>query len=274
MHFIELFILTAYASGQKIDTRETILVMRYNNGIIVGTETRYSNSEFVNKKFSNRRSILHYPITNYRIKTSSRKHYNDLNKAGFILLKNDALNDDRSTCCILQDADDAKTQNIVDCLLVKLETRRALFRCNETVTSVAHFLQELVSRYSSISINFICAGYDHLKNCGIIYSIAQCGSSFEVKEGWATFGHGSSCISSILGAKFPKITGRIGDGSLLWGEKKAIQFVVKSISYAAYTDDISGRFVRINIIDSSGKREIMVRTKIKNNMKYSDEYTL
>lgn len=247
-----------------MDLGTTILAMRYNNGVIVGTDSRITVSEYVSNPFSSKVAFVLDPIVDYNVKPSCLNFYGDLDTLEYNSFNNITVKEQHSTCCICHGGSSADTQYITDCLQTELITRRILYRFHESVTSVAHSLHELISSYHSIANNLICAGYDHLKKCGVIYSISPCGSIFEAKEGWATFGCGSPYITSVFDAQYPKLIGSINDSSILWSEDEAIQFVLKSISYAICRDEVSGGFIRIYIFDGNGKREVVARTKIKN----------
>jgi len=116
--------------------------------------------------------------------------------------------------------------------------------------------------------SLICAGYDHVLERGVVYSIDLGGTLVE-HPGWTSSGSGSSYVLGFIDANFPKGVeglegGRQGDtdgdwcgSSSLWTEDEAVEFVAKAIELAMDRDGSSGGCVRIFVIDRDGKRAIV-----------------
>jgi len=101
----------------------------------------------------------------------------------------------------------------------------------------------------------------------VVYSIDLGGTLVE-HPGWTASGSGSGYVLGFIDDNFPKVggngsgqggsgSGRVDDGSSLWTEDEAVEFVAKAIELAMDRDGSSGGCVRIFVIDRNGKKAIL-----------------
>jgi len=126
------------------------------------------------------------------------------------------------------------------------------------VTAAARLLQGMIRNDPDLSASLICAGYDHGRGEGCIYSISPGGTAMEEPK-YAVQGSGSGYIYGYLEA------GINGDGAVSrekeeggveeWNEDDAVEFVARVVGLAVERDGSSGGFCRIFAINRDGKKE-------------------
>ena len=79
-----------------------------------------------------------------------------------------------STCCICRSGSAADTQYLADAIRHQLLRRKIIHSTSSCVSEAAHLIKNYVSSNESLSASLICAGYDHVKDEGLIYSIDSC----------------------------------------------------------------------------------------------------
>lgn len=163
-----------------------------------------------------------------------------------------------STCCVCRSGSAADTQQLAEQAREELESRLMLQNGNmPTVTNAAYVLKNLIWDSSDASsCSLICAGYDHVKQRGIIYSLSPGGTLMEEPTICAS-GSGSTYILGHLDEYREKI--------LSMEEDEALEFAENAIELAMSRDGSSGGFVRLYVLDQHGKRTIVKRqtTKMK-----------
>lgn len=155
-----------------------------------------------------------------------------------------------STCCICRSGSAADTQYLADAIRHQLLRRKIIHSTSSCVSEAAHLIKNYVSSNESLSASLICAGYDHVKDEGLIYSIDLGGTMME-QQGWACNGSGSGYILGMIDDSFPK------SDKDLWDEDEAVNFVKSAIGLAMERDGSSGGVVRIFVINREGKKGIL-----------------
>lgn len=163
-----------------------------------------------------------------------------------------------STCVVCRSGSAADTQHLASIIRSELVSRQILYRIPGTITHVASLLHNiLVDNKDDLSASLICAGYDHEIDRGVIYTVSPGGTVFE-ETSWAAGGSGSTYILGHLDSCHPK------KGSILQTEEEALEFVSNAIGIAMDRDGSSGGFIRMYVIDKTGKRFVAVsRNKSK-----------
>jgi len=168
-----------------------------------------------------------------------------------------------STCVVCRSGSAADTQHLASIIRSELVSRQILYRIPGTITHVASLLHNiLVNNKDDLSASLICAGYDHEMDRGVIYTISPGGTVFE-ETSWAAGGSGSTYILGHLDSCHPK---GIDDKAevILQTEEEALAFVSNAIGIAMDRDGSSGGFIRMYVINRSGKRFVAVsRNKSK-----------
>ena len=168
-----------------------------------------------------------------------------------------------STCVVCRSGSAADTQHLASIIRSELVSRQILYRIPGTITHVASLLHNiLVDNKDDLSASLICAGYDHEMDRGVIYTISPGGTVFE-ETSWAAGGSGSTYILGHLDSCHPK---GIDDKAevILQTEEEALAFVSNAIGIAMDRDGSSGGFIRMYVINRTGKRFVAVsRNKSK-----------
>lgn len=134
-----------------------------------------------------------------------------------------------------------------------------------TVTHAAYFLKNCVVENPSLSCSLICAGYDHVLQRGVIYSISPGGTLME-EPLYAVGGSGSTYILGHLDNTLNEKRQQQQQQQYhhqqqqeyyFMEEMEAVEFVKQSVQLAMSRDGSSGGFVRLYVIDQHGKREIL-----------------
>ena len=172
-----------------------------------------------------------------------------------------------STCVVCRSGSAADTQHLASIIRSELVSRQILYRIPGTITHVASLLHNiLVDNKDELSASLICAGYDHEMDRGVIYTVSPGGTVFE-ETSWAAGGSGSTYILGHLDSCHPK---GIDDKAevILQTEEEALEFVSNAIGIAMDRDGSSGGFIRMYVINRTGKRFVAVsRNKSKKDEK-------
>jgi len=263
LQLVTLKIIVANAS-QEVSMGTTILAVRYRDGVVVGADTRTSVGGYVSNRYAmkidfvleSKRDVFAIPPTDIQYQSSLYKAPPPP--------KTSTTTTPSSTCSVCRSGSAADTQNLVDTVRHQLLARKILHSSHSSVSHVAHLLrQHVVGGDNNPMASLICAGYDHVLERGVVYSIDLGGTLVEHK-GWTSSGSGSTYVLGFMDANFPKVEGMVEDGggevngdSSLWSEDEAVEFVAKAIELAMDRDGSSGGFVRMFVIDRDGKRAIV-----------------
>ena len=260
-------------AAEQVSMGTTIFAVKFRDGVVVGADSRTSVSGYVSNRYATKISFV--LEDDFGLK---------LNRPSAVQLKSSLLDadqkqmlkkqhDDRdekdeaemvapppvsSTCCICRSGSAADTQYIADVVRHQLLTRKVMSHTSSSISNVAHLLKNYLYN-NELQASLICAGYDHVRDEGVIYNIDLGGTMME-QDDFACNGSGSGYI---LGHIDKFINARNGDFSCsTMSEEEAIEFVGSSIELAMDRDGSSGGIVRLFVINRNGKRE-MLRTPEK-----------
>ena len=231
------------------------MAVKFENGVVVGADTRTSASGYVSNRMAAKLTVVLDRETDAFVTTRSNRELSSSSSAG---ADADACADvsvEASTCCVCRSGSAADTQYLSDLVRTELLARQVSRGQMGTVTDAAGFLTNMLRNEDDLSASLICAGYDHGRGEGLIYSISPGGSAVE-EPLFAVQGSGSGYILGHIDANYDR---RSLDGKHSaedWTEDEAIDFVTKLVGLAVARDGSSGGFVRMLVIDRSGKREI------------------
>jgi len=238
-------------SGEEVSMGTTILAIRYRDGVVVGADSRTSASGYVSNRYATKVSFVLEddfglnlaPPSEMQLQSSLLKHDN-----GDVMELEDVPLKKTSTCCICRSGSAADTQYIADQVRHQLLRRKIVHHTSSTVTEVANLLKNYLNN-DSLSASLICAGYDHLREEGVIFSIDLGGTLME-QPFWACSGSGSTFVIGHIDQNYPL------DGAMMT-EEEAVEFVGNAIELAMDRDGSSGGIVRLYVIDENGKRGIL-----------------
>ena len=270
---------------------------RYRDGVVVGADSRTSVSGYVSNRVATKVSfILEDDFGIYALPPSSQMQLNssflkhkikdsdtaresevdlDLqekeNNQYLDSLLPISASSTSSTCCICRSGSAADTQYIADVIRHQLLRRKILHSRSSCVSDAAHLIKNYIKNNNNgsdnLSASLICAGYDHIQDDGIIYSIDLGGTIMEQKCGWACNGSGSTYILGLIDDQMSlnNMKGQDEDNnnkesstlSMSWNEEEAVAFVKKAIGLAMERDGSSGGVIRIFVIDRNGKKSIL-----------------
>jgi len=279
---LHIFTEAIKSSPPEVNMGTTILAVRYKDGVVVGADSRTSVSGYVSNRIATKISfVLENDFGISALPPSSTMQLNsaflrnpkiDANIADTADTANmnsknersDSLiirpnSESSSTCCICRSGSAADTQYLADVIRHQLLRRRILHSTPSCVSEVAHLIKNYVKNDESLTASLICAGYDHVKDEGLIFSIDLGGTIME-QGGWACSGSGSSYILGMIDDAFPKgSAGNESDyaGSALWNEEEAVSFVKRAIELAMERDGSSGGVVRVFIVNKEGKKGLI-----------------
>jgi len=258
---------------QQVSMGTTIFAVKFRDGVIVGADSRTSVSGYVSNRYATKISFVMEDDFGLTLNGPSvlqlKSSLLDANQKQMLMLKQhdrDEMDEAElvvpppvsSTCCICRSGSAADTQYIADAVRHQLLTRKVMRHTSSSISNVAHLLKNYLYN-NELQASLICAGYDHVRDEGVIYSVDLGGTMMEQDE-FACNGSGSSYI---LGHIDKFINARNGDFSCsTMSEDEAIEFVGSSIELAMDRDGSSGGVVRLFVINRNGKRE-MLRTPEK-----------
>lgn len=237
MFFLFFFLLLLNLdelAGHEIQMGTTIVAARYRDGVVIGADSRTSVSGYVSNRFAS--------------------------KLTFILNNN---NNNGSTCCMARSGSAADTQQLCFVIQQELSTRELLQGIQGTVTNAAYLARCYLREHPEWSCGILCAGYDHVDQCGKIYSISPGGAIMEEEE-LALGGSGSTYI-----------LGHVDNTNMqpsTMTEEECIEFVGHAIELAMNRDGSSGGHVSIHVIDRRGSKTMVRIPTTKNNNTPKSQY--
>ena len=151
---------TTLAMTQGIDLGTTLVALRFEDGVLVGADTRTSTSGYVSNKLAQKINAL------------------------------------PNQCVICRSGSAADTQWLCQQVSQHLWQRQYRYGINDGVTAMAHYLRHLIRQDDDgFQASLICAGCDDEQ--GKIYSIASSGTLLE-EEIFAVSGSGSTVLLGHL----------------------------------------------------------------------------
>ena len=271
----------------------TILVMRYDSGIVAGADTRTSSSGYVTNRHAAKLTfVLDAEIDDYDSCIERRANVgtwttvvSPRNHRGILRGRRrragggddvDLLPPQSSTCVICRSGSAADTQYLSSMVRSELLSRKSLHRVRGTVTHAASLLRNILSDNDDdagggggggMSASLICAGYDHDIGGGVIYTIGSNGVMFS-EDDWAIVGSGSSYLLGYLDSHRERLV----DGRRrLMTEEEALSFVHDAIRLARDRDGSSGGYVRMYVIDRHGRRYVSSLSSTNSNRDGGDD---
>lgn len=251
----------------QVSMGTTIFAVRYRDGVIVGADSRTSVSGYVSNRFATKISFVleddfgvdPSPPSDTQWKSALLDA--DTKEKVIQTVKESQVNavSTKSTCCICRSGSAADTQYIADTVRHQLLRRKLMHHSSCSVSNVANLLKNYLHN-NDLQASLICAGFDHVRGEGVIFSIDLGGTCMEQSE-YACNGSGSGYILGHIDEHF----NTIGKPCSEMSESDAVEFVGNSIELAMDRDGSSGGVVRIYVIDRHGKKEILRTPK-----KYSD----
>jgi len=230
----------------EVSMGTTIMAAKYRDGVVVAADTRTSVSGYISNRFSSKLTFV-LSASN----SPSPFVYDEFNKidAGSF-----------STCCICRSGSAADTQQLAFLVEQELLARHILNNAPGSVTSAAYLTRSLLRENPDWSCGLICAGYDHISECGKIYSIAPSGAIFE-EDFMALGGSGSTYVMGHVEAIIKDRINKFNKGADQkfpdMDEEECVEMVGRAIELAISSDASSGGFVRIYVIDKYGSRPMI-----------------
>lgn len=250
--------ISAALSSPEVSMGTTILAVAYRDGVIVGADTRTSVSGYVSNRYATKISFILdkdmdvdivQPPSSWQYQSSLYDQDDDNNYNNGHHSKYQSQ-PSASTCCLCCSGSAADSQHLADKVRNQLLSRRLLHSCSSTISDATHVLKQLILQNSQLHSSIICAGYDHIQNKGLIYSI-NLGGAWMEHDKWACSGSGSTYILGYLD------TNTCGEDTTSWSEEEAIALVERAIRLAINWDGSSGGFVRIFVINKDGRTPIL-----------------
>ena len=206
-------------SSQEVSMGTTIVALRTKEGVVVGADTRTSQSTMVSNRYANKLSFLY--------------------QSGPV------------SCVLCRSGSAADTQFLADEARWAFRSRALQYgREAVSVSQIARWLRYVVMN-GDYGASLLCAGYDPREG-GRIYSIAPSGSLME-ETVFAAAGSGSTYI---LGLMDTTLKNYHGDDNLI-KEEEAIELVARLIHSAVARDGSSGGVARIVVMNDQGSRELI-----------------
>jgi 20S proteasome subunit beta 1 len=251
IHSLKHSLVTA-ASESSIQMGTTIMAVRYQNGVVIGADSRTSISGYVSNRFASK--------IDYVLENDYDAHSSVLESSIIKRPTNSGEDDDdnnlegelRSTCCIARSGSAADTQELCHRIKQELLSRYILQGISGTVTNAAHLARLYLRDNQEWSCGILCVGYDHIDKCGKIYSISPGGSIVE-EENFAIAGSGSTYIMGHIDSS-PLLRDPSG-GKMT--EEECVEFVGHAIELAMSRDGGSGGFVTIHVVDRYGYKSFL-----------------
>eukprot|EP00554_Chaetoceros_debilis_P012662 CAMPEP_0194117874 /NCGR_PEP_ID=MMETSP0150-20130528/33205_1 /TAXON_ID=122233 /ORGANISM="Chaetoceros debilis, Strain MM31A-1" /LENGTH=274 /DNA_ID=CAMNT_0038809059 /DNA_START=45 /DNA_END=866 /DNA_ORIENTATION=+ len=246
-------LVPAFASSSEIGMGTTILAIRYRDGVVVGADSRTSASGYVSNRFATKVSFIlendfglnPSPPSDLQLKSALLKQFRAKKKDGATQLEYHRVKS--STCCICRSGSSADTQYLADQARHQLLRRKVINHTTSSISEVAHLLKRYLSN-DALQASLICAGYDHLKDDGVIFSIDMGGTMME-QPLWACSGSGSTFVMGYIDNHFPE------DANFT--EDEAVEFVENAVKLAMDRDGSSGGVIRLYVINKDGKKSIL-----------------
>ncbi|KAL3932306.1 MAG: hypothetical protein SGBAC_010911 [Bacillariaceae sp.] len=212
----------------EVDLGTTLVALKFDDGVLVGADTRTSVSGYVSNKLAQK---IHKLTNSYEDNNHER-------------------NDDLS-CVICRSGSAADTQWLCQEVTHDLRERKYRYGQSTSVRQVAHFLRYTMIELGteSLQASLICAGCDEEE--GKIFTIAPSGTLLE-EDIFAVSGSGSTVLLGHLDSL------NISSDEL-YSEKEAIALVTKLLRLSISRDGSSGGLIRLVVMKKGTKlREITV----------------
>jgi 20S proteasome subunit beta 1 len=281
LKIVQYLVFAAIATNSAINSRPscvasaevsmgtTIFAMRYKSGVVVGADSRTSVSGYVSNRYATKISFvleddfgidLDPPSSDLQLNSALLDEEDKQREVERMQQEETQLT--KSTCCICRSGSAADTQYIADTVRHQLLRRKVMQHTSSSVSNVANLIKNYLLN-NDLQASLICAGYDHIRDEGVIFSIDLGGTCME-QPIYACNGSGSGYILGYIDEYFHSM----GPCSTLT-EEEAVKFVADAIELAMDRDGSSGGVVRIYVIDRDGKKEIL-RTPEYTKEKQSD----
>ncbi|CAJ1961375.1 unnamed protein product [Cylindrotheca closterium] len=224
----------------EIDMGTTLVALKFDNGVVVGADTRTSASGYVSNKLAQK---IH------KITSPAMEDEKDNDNGS------DDDDDDSLSCVICRSGSAADTQWLCQELTTDLWERKYRYCQKTSVRQVAHFLRHLMRQQgeSSLQASLICAGCDEQE--AKIFTIAPSGTLLE-EDVFAVSGSGSTILLGHLDSL--KMSMTKGDDGL-YSEEEAVELVTKLLRLSIERDGSSGGLIRLVVMQKGKKlREITV----------------
>jgi 20S proteasome subunit beta 1 len=214
------FLIPCIHAAQEINLGTTLVALKYEGGVVVGADSRTSQSVMVSNKFARKINIV-------------------------VNGENGGM-----TCAICRSGSAADTQYLVKAAKEDFRSRRwrDQFR-HPTVSQVAHFLRSTMRSSSSrqgLQASMICAGCDD--GGGHIFAIAIDGGALWEEDVFCVSGSGSTFLIGYLDAlRLDKLE--------LYSKARAIELVAKLLKLSIARDGASGGLIRIMVLRKGGIEE-------------------
>jgi len=245
---------------EQVSMGTTIFAVKYRDGVVVGADTRTSVSGYVSNRYATKISFvleddfglsLNRP-SDVQLKSSLLDaHQKQLLQKQDQQTETLSSSPPFSTGCICRSGSAADTQYVADAVRHQLLNRKVMHHTSSSISNLAHLLKNYLYN-NELQASLICAGYDHVREEGVIFSIDLGGTLMEQHD-FACNGSGSGYI---LGHIDKFINARDFSCSRM-SEEEAVEFVGSSIELAMDRDGSSGGVVRIYVINRNGKKKIL-----------------
>lgn len=278
------------SSTSPISMGTTIIALRCKTGVVVGADSRTSVSGYCSNRFASKITFLLDP--HHSQQQSDNRNNDDSDSCSLLLhhhpyqlnhysttIKQNSTSssaDAMSTCCICRSGSAADTQHICKKVFEEFQGRSLLLsnmKYTPTVTNVAHLAQRYIYENSGrdLTCSLICAGYDHMLEKGVIYSITQSGFLMDLtNDKVAVSGSGSTYVMGFLENAIEDVSASLGNKEELMDEEKAIELVTRAIYLAISKDGSSGGDIRVYTIGKHGKRDVSPRVNTSSKMKENE----
>ena len=242
----------------------TIIALKYNQGVVVGADTRTSVSGYVSNRLAQKIDILvsdkiivsQDHDTKQQSSSSSSSSSHDGNENG---------RDTHNSCVVCRSGSAADTQWLVGQAKSELESRQRLYQDQDgrpgsrpSVSQVAHFLTyQLRHAPTTLSASLICAGYDGDRGPQI-YTITP-GGSLISEDVFSVSGSGSTVILGYIDHELSQVsTATTNTNTEHRTEQQAIDMVTRMIRLSIARDGSSGGLIRLVVMNQNGLRELTI----------------
>jgi len=243
----------AVVSPEEINLGTTLVALKYENGVVVGADSRTSRSVMVSNKFAKKINI----IVNGGRGEGGREEG----------MENPTTS--TTKCVVCRSGSAADTQYLFRTAKEDFRSRywRDQFR-NPTVSQIAHFLRNRMRSSSSsggggggLQASLICAGCDdgddgdhdspHSGGGGRIFSIAMDGGALWEEDVFCVSGSGSTYLIGYLDS--------LGlDKCRLYSKEEAVDLVTRLLKLSIARDGASGGLIRLMVLQRGKIEELTI----------------
>jgi 20S proteasome subunit beta 1 len=210
---------TTLAITTEVDLGTTLVALKYDNGVVVGADTRTSVSDYVSNKLARKIDTI--------------------------------VSTEDISCVVCRSGSAADTQWLCQETSKKMCERTYRYRQVSSVSQVAHFLKYLVKqKQEQLQASLICAGCDS-KEGGRIFWIASSGTLWE-EDVFCVSGSGSTFLLGHLDSL--QLT-----TENFYSQDEAVALVTKLLRLSIARDGSSGGLIRLMIMrKGKGIEEVTV----------------